>query len=148
MNTTPADGHRPSCHDLVGALTQNDRRAAYAALALGATTVAEVAERAGLRPRPKKHDAYWAQWAVPSAITRADSAGHHKTIAQTHARMHQRVRDRLPRLPLLVETAERVLRVAAAPLEAARATPSTRSSTTTGRTTCGLSPRPTGCPAA
>ncbi|MEQ4725759.1 DUF2087 domain-containing protein [Nonomuraea sp. B19D2] len=46
----PADDHQPSCRDLVGALAQNDRRAAYAALALGATTVAEVAERAGLRP--------------------------------------------------------------------------------------------------
>ncbi|WP_039828291.1 DUF2087 domain-containing protein [Nocardia testacea] len=45
----PADDHQPSCRDLVGALAQNDRRAAYAALALGATTVAEVAERAGLR---------------------------------------------------------------------------------------------------
>lgn len=46
----PADDHQPSCRDLVGALAQNDRRAAYAALALGAKTVAEVAERAGLRP--------------------------------------------------------------------------------------------------
>lgn len=50
MNTPPADDHQPSCRDLVGALAQNDRRAAYAALALGATTVAEVAVRAGLRP--------------------------------------------------------------------------------------------------
>jgi integrase len=68
-------------------------------------------------------DAYWAEWAVPSPITRADSAGHHKAVAQTHARMHQRVRDRLPQLPLLVETAERALREAAALLQAARATP-------------------------
>ncbi|MFF5161524.1 DUF2087 domain-containing protein [Streptomyces sp. NPDC000348] len=50
MNPPPADDHQPSCRDLVGALAQKDRRAAYAALALGATTVAEVAERAGLRP--------------------------------------------------------------------------------------------------
>ncbi|KUF19398.1 DUF2087 domain-containing protein [Streptomyces silvensis] len=50
MNTPPADTHQPSCRDLVGALAQNDRRAAYAALALGATTAAEVAEQAGLRP--------------------------------------------------------------------------------------------------
>ncbi|WET78984.1 DUF2087 domain-containing protein [Amycolatopsis sp. QT-25] len=50
MNLPPADQPLPSCRDLVGALAQNDRRAAYAALALGATTVAEVAERAGLRP--------------------------------------------------------------------------------------------------
>lgn len=50
MNTPPVDDRPPSCRDLVGALAQDDRRAAYAALALGATTVAEVAERAGLRP--------------------------------------------------------------------------------------------------
>jgi hypothetical protein len=50
MNPPLADDRQPSCRDLVGALAQNDRRAAYAALALGATTVAEVAERAGLRP--------------------------------------------------------------------------------------------------
>ncbi|MEH0418385.1 DUF2087 domain-containing protein [Streptomyces sp. B21-083] len=40
----------PSCRDLVGLLAQEDRRSAYAALALGAVTVAEVAERTGLRP--------------------------------------------------------------------------------------------------
>lgn len=45
----PAD-QPPSCRDLVGLLAQPDRRAAYAALALGAMSVAEVAERAGLRP--------------------------------------------------------------------------------------------------
>lgn len=37
--------------------------------------------------------------------------------------MHQRVRERLPHLPLLIQTAERVHREAAALLEAARATP-------------------------
>ncbi|MEU3980559.1 DUF2087 domain-containing protein [Streptomyces sp. NPDC026672] len=35
---------------MVGLLAQNDRRSAYAALVLGATSVEEVAERAGLRP--------------------------------------------------------------------------------------------------
>ncbi|EKX68559.1 DUF2087 domain-containing protein [Streptomyces ipomoeae] len=40
----------PSCRDLVGILAQTDRRDAFAALALGATTVAQVAERAKLRP--------------------------------------------------------------------------------------------------
>jgi hypothetical protein len=50
MNTAPTDGHSPSCRDLVGLLAQNDRRAAYAALALGAASVAEVAELAELRP--------------------------------------------------------------------------------------------------
>ncbi|WP_407564572.1 DUF2087 domain-containing protein [Streptomyces sp. 184] len=50
MNTAPAEDHQPSCRDLVGLLAQTDRRAAYAALALGATSAAEVAERTGLRP--------------------------------------------------------------------------------------------------
>lgn len=43
-------GHPPSCRDLVGLLAQTDRRAAYAALALGATSVTDVATRTGLRP--------------------------------------------------------------------------------------------------
>ncbi|MEV0221559.1 DUF2087 domain-containing protein [Streptomyces sp. NPDC050704] len=50
MNTASTEDHPPSCRDLVGLLAQHDRRAAYAALALGATSVAEVAEMAGLRP--------------------------------------------------------------------------------------------------
>ncbi|UUU22475.1 DUF2087 domain-containing protein [Streptomyces sp. DSM 40750] len=47
-----ADGEEPppSCRDLIGVLAQTDRRDAFAALALGATSVAQVAERAGLRP--------------------------------------------------------------------------------------------------
>jgi hypothetical protein len=40
----------PSCRDLVGLLAQTDRRSAYAALVLGATTLEQVAERTGLRP--------------------------------------------------------------------------------------------------
>jgi hypothetical protein len=50
MNTAPTQDHSPSCRDLVGLLAQTDRRAAYAALALGATSVAEVAELTKLRP--------------------------------------------------------------------------------------------------
>ncbi|MDB1086288.1 DUF2087 domain-containing protein [Streptomyces sp. ACA25] len=50
MNTGPAEDVPPSCRDVVGLLAQTDRRAAYAALALGATTVTEVAELARLRP--------------------------------------------------------------------------------------------------
>ncbi|MBC9731517.1 hypothetical protein [Streptomyces sp. TRM68367] len=68
-------------------------------------------------------DPYWAQWAVPSPITRGDGVGNHKMVKQTTARMHQRVRERLPHLPVLVETAERVRREAVALLDAARATP-------------------------
>ncbi|UQX00899.1 site-specific integrase [Streptomyces sp. RerS4] len=68
-------------------------------------------------------DPFWAQWAVPSPITRGDGAGNHKIVAQVHSRMHQRVRERLPHLPVLLETAKRVCSEAAALLEAARATP-------------------------
>lgn len=47
----PAEDHAPSCRDLLGLLAHTDRRAAYAALALGAASVTEVAEPAKLRPR-------------------------------------------------------------------------------------------------
>lgn len=57
MTTAPTEDQQPraedlppSCRDLIGILAQTDRRDAFAALALGATTVAQVAERAGLRP--------------------------------------------------------------------------------------------------
>lgn len=50
MNPASTEDQPPSCRDLVGLLAQTDRRAAYAALALGATSAAEVAERTGLRP--------------------------------------------------------------------------------------------------
>ncbi|MFF9777830.1 DUF2087 domain-containing protein [Streptomyces sp. NPDC013978] len=46
---TRAEDLPPSCRDLIGILAQTDRRDAFAALALGATSVAQVAERAGLR---------------------------------------------------------------------------------------------------
>jgi site-specific recombinase XerD len=51
-------------------------------------------------------DASWAQWAVPSPVRRADLEGYAKRRNQTTADMHQRVRDRLPHLPLLVAAAE------------------------------------------
>ncbi|MEO3766453.1 DUF2087 domain-containing protein [Streptomyces sp. B8F3] len=50
MDTAPTEEHPPSCRDLVGLLAQTDRRAVYAALALGATSVTDVAARTGLRP--------------------------------------------------------------------------------------------------
>lgn len=49
----------------------------------------------------------WAAWAVPCPIRRSDTAGHVKARKQTSARMHQRVRDRLPHLPALLEATER-----------------------------------------
>jgi site-specific recombinase XerD len=52
-------------------------------------------------------DPSWAPWAVASPVRRGDTAGLAKAQKQTTARMHQRVRDRLPQLPTLVEAAER-----------------------------------------
>lgn len=49
--------------------------------------------------------ATWAPWAVPSPVRRADLAGVGKLRRQTIAAMHQRVRERLPHLPLLADTA-------------------------------------------
>src|SRR5664279_3254181 len=52
-------------------------------------------------------DASWAAWAVPSPVRRGDLDGFTKIRKQTTSEMHQRVRDRLPQLPLLVDAAER-----------------------------------------
>ncbi|MFB9962099.1 DUF2087 domain-containing protein [Sinosporangium siamense] len=55
MSTTPPkakgpEDHPPSCADLVGLLAQPDRRSAFAAVVLGATTRGQVVELTGLRP--------------------------------------------------------------------------------------------------
>ena len=52
-------------------------------------------------------DASWAAWAVPSPVRRDDLEGFTKLRRQITSEMHQRVRDRLPQLPLLVDAAER-----------------------------------------
>jgi site-specific recombinase XerD len=52
-------------------------------------------------------DASWAVWAVPSPVRRGDLEGFTKLRRQITSEMHQRVRDRLPQLPLLVDAAER-----------------------------------------
>ncbi len=49
--------------------------------------------------------ATWAQWAVPSPVRRVDLAGMGKHRRQTTAAMHQRIRERLPHLPVLADTA-------------------------------------------
>ncbi|WP_033247105.1 tyrosine-type recombinase/integrase [Nocardia carnea] len=54
-----------------------------------------------------RQDPSWAQWAFPSPVRRRDTAGYGKSVQRTSAAMHQRVRERLPHLPLLVDTAER-----------------------------------------
>jgi site-specific recombinase XerD len=52
-------------------------------------------------------DPSWARWAMPSPIRQSDLAGFAKQKKGTQARMHQRIRERLPRLPDLVDAAER-----------------------------------------
>lgn len=51
-------------------------------------------------------DPSWAQWSVPNPVRKGETAGQMKERKKTVAEMHQRVRDRLPRLPVLVDTAE------------------------------------------
>lgn len=52
-------------------------------------------------------DPSWAQWAAPSPVRKGDTIGLQKAKKRRTAEMHQRVRDRLPHLPVLVDTAER-----------------------------------------
>ena len=68
-------------------------------------------------------DPSWAPWAVPSPVRRGETVGQAKAHKQTTARMHQRVRDRLPQLPKLVEAAERHRAGQVALLAAATAAP-------------------------
>jgi integrase len=51
-------------------------------------------------------DPFWIPWAAPSPVRQADLAGVGKQKKSTQARSHQRIRQRLPRLPDLVGTAE------------------------------------------
>jgi hypothetical protein len=66
-------------------------------------------------------DASWAQWAVPSPVRRGETHGQAKERKKARAEMHQRIRERLPQLPVLVETAEDHLHDRAALLEKAAA---------------------------
>lgn len=68
-------------------------------------------------------DPSWVAWAVPSPVRRGDTDGIIKARRQCTARMHQRVRERLPQLPVLVETAEQHRDRQRALLDAAAATP-------------------------
>ncbi|GAA2531105.1 tyrosine-type recombinase/integrase [Winogradskya humida] len=52
-------------------------------------------------------DPSWAPFAVPCPIRKSDIEGHTKVRTQVTAEMHQRVRDRLPQLPVLVAAGER-----------------------------------------
>ncbi|WP_186818919.1 tyrosine-type recombinase/integrase [Nocardia ninae] len=50
-------------------------------------------------------DPYWVQWAVRSPVRKGDTDGIVKARQRSTAAMHQRVRERLPQLPVLVDTA-------------------------------------------
>ncbi len=50
-------------------------------------------------------DPYWAPWAAPSPVHRMDTKGIEKAKRTRQARMHQRVRTRLPHLDRLVDSA-------------------------------------------
>jgi integrase len=68
-------------------------------------------------------DPSWAAWAVPSPVRKGESGGLAKARKRVTAEMHQRIRDRLPHLPALAETAERHRVDQAGLLAAATATP-------------------------
>ncbi|MFJ2833551.1 hypothetical protein ACIPC1_39425 [Streptomyces sp. NPDC087263] len=51
-------------------------------------------------------DPAWAAWAVSSPVRKGDTGGFTKVKKKVRAKMHQRVRERLPRLPELVDTTE------------------------------------------
>ncbi|WP_327097415.1 site-specific integrase [Nocardia vinacea] len=65
--------------------------------------------------------ARWGRWAVPCPI-RADDVQHRKMVSRRKARMDQRTRQRLPVLPVLIESVDRERNVAAARLDAAAKT--------------------------
>jgi hypothetical protein len=52
-------------------------------------------------------DPSWAQWAAPSPVRKADTAGQAKRRKAQQSWSHQRIRERLPHLPVLVTSAER-----------------------------------------
>jgi integrase len=66
-------------------------------------------------------DAYWAQWAAPSFLTREDTSGANKHKRRTQARIHQRIRDLSPLLPKLLTSAAQELKDAQALLVAGTA---------------------------
>lgn len=90
--------------------------------------LAVVTPRRGGQPRPRRNyidvlmqvralyldiqewalrDPTWAEHAVPSPVRRGDTAGHAKHKRRVTAAMHQRVRERLPQLDVLADSAHR-----------------------------------------
>jgi site-specific recombinase XerD len=68
-------------------------------------------------------DPTWSPWAAPSPVRRGDTDGCRKAHRQVTANMHQRVRDRLPQLPTLVQTVDEHRNDQATLLSIATATP-------------------------
>lgn len=66
-------------------------------------------------------DAYWAQWAAPSFLTREDTKGATKHKLRTQARIHQRIRDLGPLLPRLLSSTATEMKAAQALLAAGTA---------------------------
>lgn len=52
-------------------------------------------------------DPSWAQWAAPSPVRKADTTGQAKRRKAQQSWSHQRIRERLPHLPILIASAER-----------------------------------------
>lgn len=77
--------------------------------------------------------ATWARWAVRNPINKSDTAGQMKAKKKTTAAMHQRTRERLPHLNVLVDTAERHKTEQATLLAAVKATPIGQTLTHDGR---------------
>jgi integrase len=77
--------------------------------------------------------ATWARWAVRNPIRKSDTAGQMKAKKKTTAAMHQRTRERLPHLNVLVDTAERHKTEQATLLAALKATPIGQTFTHAGR---------------
>jgi hypothetical protein len=75
----------------------------------------------------------WAAWVAPCPISEAECSTA-KADRQLKARMDQRTRERLPALPTLVQTADRLLKEARARLEALNAAPLSSTFTVLGET--------------
>jgi site-specific recombinase XerD len=68
-------------------------------------------------------DPSWAEWAAPSPVRRSELAGMSKVRKKTISEMHQRVRERLPHLQRLADSADGHRTAQARLLEAARPVP-------------------------
>lgn len=68
-------------------------------------------------------DPSWAAWAAPSPVRRSELAGMQKARKKTVSQMHQRVRERLPHLARLVDSADSNRRDQAELLAVAEAAP-------------------------